>query len=253
MKTLSSPILFKQIIGRGSRVDPAASVVLHHRLHRPTRLLDPKWDKPPDAITATADERPAHRATMGTVRPAESGDLLVGASIAALAGFQRTGWPIMDDQGRYCFDRLPVGEMKLIASGPKLVRRELQIVTEADGETLFDIELKPAGEQTNKRIKATGLETTIADEATFIVAGVNEPMSLEQYLDYTRDTFARLRAGLGQTAGDLREPEPRPVLVEQLEWVSIDVEVLAEALASKGLDEFEPLANLAYGRPLRSR
>ena len=256
MKTLSSPILFKQIIGRGSHVDPDSGKLWFRIIDYTgaTRLLDPKWDKPPEAVKTTADERPRTATLTGTVRLAESGDLLVGASIAVLVGPNEQVGPILTDaQGRYRFDRLPVGEMKIIASGPKLVRRELHIVTEAEGETVFDIELKPAGEQTDKRIKVTGLEVTIADEATFIVAGVNEPMSLEQYLDYTRSKIAGFVPDWSKLQAIWRDPEQRRILLEQLEKASIDVDVLAEVLAHPEADQFDLLANLAYGRPLRSR
>ena len=256
MKTLSSPILFKQIIGRGSRVDPDSGKLWFRIIDYTgaTRLLDPRWDKPPEAVATAADERPRTATLTGAVRLAESGDLLVGASVAVLVGPNEQVGPVLtDDQGRYRFDRLPAGEMKIIASGPKLLRRELHIITEADSETLFDIELKPAGEQTDKRIKVTGLEVTIADEATFIVAGVNEPMSLEQYLDYTRNKIAGFVPDWAKLRAIWRDPEQRRVLLEQLERVSIDVDVLAEVLAHPEADQFDLLANLAYGRPLRSR
>lgn len=256
MKTLSSPILFKQIIGRGSRVDPDSGKLWFRIIDYTgaTRLLDPQWDKPPAAVNTTADERLRSATLTGAVRLADSGDLLIGASIAVLVGPNEQVGPILtDEQGRYRFDRLPVGELKIIAGGPKLLRRELQIVTETDGETVCDIELKPAGEQTDRRIKVTGLEVTIADEATFIVAGVNEPMSLEQYLDYTRDKIAGFVPDWSKLQAIWRDPEQRRVLLEQLERVSIDVDVLAEVLAHPEADQFDLLANLAYGRPLRSR
>lgn len=256
MKTLSSPILFKQIIGRGARVDPDSGKLWFRIIDYTgaTRLLDPQWDKPPETVKATADERPRTATLTGTVRLAESGDLLVSASIAVLVGPNEQVGPILtDDEGRYRFERLPVGEIKLIASGPKLLRREIQIITAPDSETIFDIELKPAGEQTDKRIKVTGLEVAIADEATFIVAGVNEPMSLEQYLDYTRDKIAGFVPDWNKLQAIWRDPEQRRVFLEQLERASIDVDVLAEVLAHPEADQFDLLANLAYGRPLRSR
>ena len=256
MKTVSSPILFKQIIGRGSRVDPDSGKLWFRIIDYTgaTRLLDPQWDKPPDAIKASADERPRTAILTGTVRLAESSDLLVGASIAVLVGPNEQVGPILtDEQGRYRFDKLPAGEVKLIAAGPKLLRREVQVVTQADAETIFDIELKPAGEQTDRKIKVTGLEVTIADEATFIVAGANEPMSLEQYLDYTRGKIAGFVPDWSKLQAIWRDPEQRRVFLEQLEKSSIDVDVLAEVLDHREADQFDLLAYLAYGRPLGSR
>ncbi|WP_343410570.1 DEAD/DEAH box helicase family protein [Candidatus Amarolinea dominans] len=71
MKTLSSPILFKQIIGRGSRVDPDSGKLWFRIIDYSgaTRLLDPKWDKPPDAVKPPIDERPRTASLTGTVPP----------------------------------------------------------------------------------------------------------------------------------------------------------------------------------------
>jgi type I restriction enzyme R subunit len=256
MKTVSSPILFKQIIGRGSRVDPDSGKLWFRIIDYTgaTRLLDPQWDKPPDAVKASADERPRAAALTGTVRLAETHDLLVGASIALLIGPNEQVGPILtDDAGRYRFDKLPAGEMKIVASGPKLARRELHVGIEADRETVFDIELKPAGEQADRKIKVTGLEVTIADEATFIIAGMHEPMSLEQYLDYTRSKIAGFVPDWSKLLTIWQDPEQRRVFLEQLEKASIDVDVLSEVLDHPEADQADLLAHLAYGRPLRSR
>ena len=49
MKTLSSPLLFRQIIGRGTRIDPATGKLWFRIIDytNASRLLDPRWDKPP--------------------------------------------------------------------------------------------------------------------------------------------------------------------------------------------------------------
>lgn len=256
MKTLSSPILFKQIIGRGSRVDPDSGKLWFRIIDYSgaTRLLDPQWDKPPDAVKPPIDERPPTASLTGAVRLAESGDLLVGASVAVLVGPNEQAGPILTDrQGKYRFDKLPAGEMMIIASGPKLARRELRVMTHAGAETILDIELKPAGEQTDRRIRVTGLEVTIADEATFIVAGVNEPMSLEQYLDYTRSKVAGFAPHWNKLLAIWGDGEQRRIFLEQLERSSIDVDVLAEVLNHPEADQADLLAHLAYGRPLGSR
>src|SRR5690606_20687406 len=52
MKTLNSPILFKQIIGRGTRVDPASNKLWFRIIDYTgaSRLLDSEWDRPPGAV-----------------------------------------------------------------------------------------------------------------------------------------------------------------------------------------------------------
>jgi type I restriction enzyme R subunit len=121
-----------------------------------------------------------------------------------------------------------------------------------DETTELVIELKPAGKKPGK-IEVRGLEVTIADEATFIVEGMNEPMTLEQYLDYTRQKVAGFVPDWNKLRAIWADPEQRRVFLEQLEGASVHVEVLAEVLDADEADQFDLLAHLAYGRPLRSR
>jgi len=95
MKTLSSPILFKQIMGRGSRVDPDTGKLWFRIIDYTgaTRLLDPKWDRPPSAQEGPRDDRPRTASLAGSVRLAESGELLVGASVALVVAPNRATRP----------------------------------------------------------------------------------------------------------------------------------------------------------------
>ena len=256
MKTLSSPILFKQIMGRGSRVDPDTGKLWFRIIDYTgaTRLLDPKWDKPPGAVEMGTDKRPRTASLTGTVRLTESHDLLVGASIALLVGPNEQLGPILTDNlGRYRFEDLPAVDMKIIAGGPRLLRRELQVAIQPEQVTTFDIELSLVGDKEERQIEVTGLKVAIADEATFIVAGLNEPMSLEEYLDYTRGKIIGFVPDWLKLQAIWRDPEQRRVFLNQLEQASIHVDVLVDVLDHPEADQFDLLAHLAYGRPLQSR
>ena len=60
----------------------------HQQRTAPSQVLDLRRGvfEPPEAVKATADERPRTATLTGTVRLAESGELLVGASVAVLVG-----------------------------------------------------------------------------------------------------------------------------------------------------------------------
>ncbi len=255
MKTLTSPILFKQIMGRGTRVDPDSGKLWFRIIDYTgaSRLLDPQWDKPPtttEPIGAAAETA----SLTGVVRLAETSDLLVGATIALLVGPNDQKGPILtDEEGRYHFANLSPGALTITAGGPRLMRRQLQVVTEPFLETICDIVLKPQGEGKTGKITIAGLEVTIADEATFVVDGINEPLTLERYLDYTRDKIAGFVPSWNKLRAIWQDAEKRQIFLEQLAQASIHAEVLAEVLQEADADHFDLLAYLAYGKPLQTR
>jgi type I restriction enzyme R subunit len=253
MKTLSSPTLFKQIIGRGSRVDPATDKLWFRIVDYTgaTRLFD-EWDRPPgpppEAVTG-----PRTAALEGQVVHADSGDLIVGASVTVLTGPNEQQGPILtDEQGAFRFTHLPAGGVVLIIGGAGFRRRQLKVKTLADETVTLVVELKPETVAPEK-IRVEGLEVTIADEATFLVEATGEQLSLDQYLDYTRRKVVGHVPEWAKLWEVWVEPEKRRAFLDDLRRASIHVEVLAEVLGQPEADQFDLLAHIAYGRPVRTR
>lgn len=255
MKTVSSPIVFKQIIGRGTRIDSAIGKLWFRIIDytNATRLLDPKWDKPPSPID---DGQPKGKQTAnitGTVRFADTGDLLIGANVAIVAGPNDQRGPILtDEDGRYLFTNLPAGNLTIIGSGPKLAIRQLKIQTEEGKTTTFDFELSAAPEKSG-RIKVKGLEVTIAEEATFIVDGINEPLTLEQYLDYSRNRLLELVPVWDNLQKQWQKQEYREQLQHQLNRANVYPEVIAEVWQIPDADPFDVLSHLGFERQILTR
>ena len=78
MKPIASPVLFKQIVGRGSRVDPATGKEWFRVIDYvgATRLFD-EWDRPPGEPRPIV-EGPRTSILEGTVLDTETGALIVG-------------------------------------------------------------------------------------------------------------------------------------------------------------------------------
>jgi type I restriction enzyme R subunit len=253
MKTLASPLLFKQIIGRGSRVDPATGKLWFRIVDYTgaTRLFD-EWDRPPGP-PPEAPGGPRTAALEGQVVFAESGAPIVGASAIVLTGPNEQQGPILtDEDGCFRFTCLPTGGVTLIVGGAGFRRRQLKVETLADETTTLLVELK-LEMATIERIRVEGLEVSIADEATFLVEATGEQLSLEQYLDYTRRKVVGYVPEWARLAEVWVEPDKRRAFLEDLRRASIHVEVLAEVLGHPEADQFDLLAHIAYNRPLRTR
>jgi type I restriction enzyme, R subunit len=255
MKTVASTVLFKQILGRGSRIDPETGKEWFRIIDytHATRLFD-EWDRPP--LPPDARKLGPETATLsGKVVAAETGDLLVGASVAVLLGpnVQR-GPAYTDDDGQYRFAQLPAGVMTLVASGPGYRQRQMQVELPKEAVTTLDVELKAAGEPAGK-IKVSGLEVTIADEAIFLIESTGQSLSLQEYENYTRRQVRDLAGAQG--VDGLREawvhPERRHRFLERLLQASVHPEVLAEVKGLSDADLFDVLAHLAFDAPLRTR
>jgi type I restriction enzyme R subunit len=253
MKTISSPILFKQIIGRGSRIDQATDKYWFRIIDYTgaCRLFD-EWDRP----TGSAHESPEGPFTAslaGRVFHAGTEDLIVGASVSVRTGPNDQRGPILSDRdGRFAFSDLPVGVVTVICGAPGFIRREIRAETIADETVSIDIALKPERKGGGK-IRVEGLEVTIADEAVFLIEETGQQLTLNEYRDYTR----RKIIGVAQDWRNLREiwvhPERRKAFIEDLRKSSICPEVLTEVLNLFEADTYDLLCHIAFGFPLHTR
>jgi len=250
MKTVSSPILFKQIIGRGSRIDPATGKLWFRIIDYTgaTRLLDARWDRPPTLPVQTAPPELQTAAVEGTIRWDETGDVIQGASVAVMAGPNDQRGPILtDENGYYRFDSLPVGEVTVIAFGPYFNRRQRTITTLAGQTVRVDLDLKPVQASAGSRvITVRNLEVTIAEEATFLVKGLDEPLTLEQYIDYSREWVLKLASNWEALLRLWQDEQERQKVRAQLEQASVHPEVLAEVLDIPDADPVDVLAYVAF-------
>jgi len=255
MKTISSPVLFKQIIGRGSRVDPATDKLWFRIIDYTgaTHLFD-EWDRPPGPAPEVP-QGPQSASIEGHVSKVETGEIIVGATVTLITGPNAQRGPIRSDEnGCFRFTNLPEGSLSLIVSGTGFRRRQLQVQTLADETTTVDVELSPEGEPVG-RIRVEGLEVRIADEAVFVIEGSGQQLTQQQYLDYTREKVRQVSQA--QKIDDLRNTWinaiTRRKLLTDLQAASVYVDVIADVLGQSEADQFDLLGHLTFGTPLRTR
>jgi len=253
MKTLSSPVLFKQIIGRGSRLDPATDKYWFRIIDftGASRLFD-QWDRPPSP-PLEPPKGPFTARLEGEVLHAETKGRIVGASVSVRTGPNTQQGPIRtDNEGRFAFDNLPEGTLVLMVSAPGFVRREIKVDTIADQTVSVEVPLKPERKSSSK-IRVEGLEVTIADEAVFTIDATGQQLSLAEYRDYTR----RQVLGRAPTLGDLRriwiDSQRRRAFLEDLRRSGVHPEILAEVEGNAEADAYDILAHIAFGAPIRTR
>lgn len=253
IKTLSSPLLFKQIIGRGSRVDSATGKLWFRIIDYTgaSRLFD-AWDHPPRP--PSEGPKGLQTATIqGYVRNAEDQGLIAGASVFVRTGPNVVSGPFYTDaNGQFMIKGLPENRLELTVQATGFRSRSLKVDTIADETVFVEIELYEAKEAKGK-IYVRGIEVTIADEVIFLIESTGEQLNLEDYKNFTRKQVLRV----SPTAHDLRkiwiDPQRRKDFLDGLRGSSIHPELIAEVMGRTEADAFDLLAHLTFGSPIRSR
>jgi len=253
MKTISSPILFKQIVGRGSRLDPGTDKYWFRIIDftGATRLFD-EWDRPP-VPPPEPPTGPQTAVLTGWVFDATTDQRLEGArvSVRTSPNSQR-GPDLTDKDGRFQFDRLPTGRLQVFVSATGFVDRTLAVDTVPDETTEIAIPLKPA-KRGGGKIRVEGLEVTIADEAVFLIEATGEQLTLEQYRDYTRGRIVEKTSSRADLLRVWVDTHRRKAFLDDLARASVHPQVLAEILGRPEADTFDLLCHIAFGSPLRTR
>ncbi|WNC60572.1 DEAD/DEAH box helicase family protein [Thermosynechococcus sp. QS41] len=253
MKTLSSPTLFKQIVGRGSRLDFSTGKYWFRIIDYTgaTRLFD-EWDcpplPPPEPSTGSLTA-----AVQGQVFHADTQAPIVEARVSIRTGPNSQRGPILtDENGRFQFPQLPAGSLQLVVSASGFTSRTLALETAPDETLPVDVPLKPALKKSGK-ICVEGLEVTIADEAVFLIEETRDQLTLEQYRNYTRQRI-RADAPNRQRLRDIWvDSGRRQSFLAELRQSSIHPEILAEVLGQPEADAFDLLCHIAFGSPIRTR
>ena len=253
MKTVSSPVLFKQIIGRGSRIDPATEKLWFRIIDYTgaTRLLD-EWDRPP--LPPPELPQGPYTATLeGRVFSAEDELPIAGARVSVILGPNHQRGPILtDEEGKFCFKELPGGTFTLVVNASGFRERTLRVDTVVDGVVTLDVPLKRAGRGTQK-IHVQGLTVAITDEAVFVIEATGEELTLERYLDYTWRRIIHAASTRRKLLEIWLDRTRRRAFLEDLRRASIHPEILAEVLQRTEADTFDLLSHLAFKSAIRTR
>lgn len=256
MKTVSSPEHFKQIVGRGTRTDDATDKLWFRIIDytNATRLFD-DWDRPPGE-PPEPPKGPRNSSLTGEVIDAETWNPIPDALVTVLCGPNEQVQQRSDADGRFAFSGLPATSLTVIATARNYRQRQVSVQTFPETAQTVSIELRPAGAPT-KKIEVRKLKVYISEEATFMVEATGQQLTLQEYIDYSRLTVLKSAPTVETLREIWTDAEAREEFLKALEEASVHVEVLAEVLAEmkkapRG-DEFDVLAWLAFGLPMRTR
>lgn len=250
MKPVASPTAFKQIIGRGSRIDEATGKLFFRVVDytNATRLFD-SWDAPGMPREAPQDGEGVIR---GRVVRARDRSPIAGAAVVVLTGVHERQSLRTSDDGTFEVLGLPEGPVRVLASAPGHARTRLTYHVRAGIDEPLEIELheESAGRD---RIHISGVEVRVTDETTLMLESTGTRLTVEQYCDMAGERV-RTFAGDTMSLGELwRDPQTRTRFLEQLRTSNVDPVLLALVLARPDADNYDLLAHVAFDDRIQSR
>jgi len=252
MKPIASKVLFKQIMGRGSRISEDANKFFYRIIDfvNATRLLDP-WDLPPDEYVSDTPEGPFDHFVRGRVVDAEDGTPVAGARITAKFGVNTVKPARTDENGEFLIEGCPRSRIKVKVEAKDYKTREVSVDPIPYRDKLaVVVELKKKKPR-NDRIEIRGINVYIEEEIYVEVEG--KKLNKAKYIEYARENVRKKVLTLDDLRKIWIDREKRSQFLEELKSRSINPEVIARLLDRPDADAFDIIAHVAFDAPILSR
>jgi type I restriction enzyme R subunit len=254
-KSITSPTVFKQIIGRGTRLCEDTDKYWFRIIDYTgaTDLFD-EWDKPtPPATGGASTTGPRVCWLGGKVSSEESGQGIADAVITVQLGpneivQQRTG-----SDGQFLFSDLPAGDVIITVSAYGHKKTSSTVNVCQGVPLILSFQLKRTQPPKDKMIRVSGLEVHIVDEKYEERDAQGNLVSPQDYLKKVRKEIIQVCSSLLELRTRWSDPERRRELLERLEERQVAIEVLAEILKRSDVDSFDLLAHIAFDETMHSR
>jgi len=254
MRPIASRVLFKQIIGRGSRLFEGKGFFRIVDFTNATRLID-EWDIPPvPPEPPTPPEEPLEpydKLFMGIVVDDKTEEPIVKANYKVKIGrWDKSG--VSNDDGIMKTFGLPSNEqlrLSIEKDGYKKLSKKFS-PQKSENESLYEFRLKTQ-KATAKKITVKGIEVTIDEEVEVEFDGIK--LSYAEYRKYSQD---KLKNSIHST-NDLRDiwlnPEKREWLIKELEDKKVNIGLIKSIENLEDVDSFDVIAHLVFNAPLLTR
>lgn len=252
IKPIASKVYFKQIIGRGTRIDQITSKFFFRIIDyvNASRLLD-DWDYPKGAKAGKIIQGPFDLALSGLVIHKETQEPLAGIMVVAQVGPNIQRQVRTEHDGRFTLTELPHSPITLYFRAAGFRSRQLTITPLPEMEPLI-IELKPE-RPAKEPIRVENIEVHIAEETRIVFTADGRTLTEAEYIGYSREGVIRRAASLHELREIWIEPEKRTVFLNALKGESIFPYLLAAILRHPAADTFDLLAHVAFNAPILSR
>jgi len=252
MRPIASKVLFKQIIGRGSRISENANKYYFRIIDfvDATRLLDP-WDMPPEDYIPSVPEGPFDYFIRGKVIDAEDGTPIANGRITVRLGVNNFKYARTNEKGEFLIEGCPRSPVKVKVEAKNYKTKEISVdPIPFKDKIAVVIELKKERPKEGKII-VKGIPVYIEEELYVEVEG--EKLNKAKYIEYARENVRKRVLTLDDLRGIWINREKRRKFLEELQAKSINPELIARLLDRPDADAFDIIAHVAFDAPILSR
>jgi len=253
LRPIASPVVFKQIIGRGSRVDEGADKLWFRIVDytNATRLFD-AWEEITEPLPSEPTG-PADHYLTGLVLDQDTETPIAGASVLIVSGPNTTEQKRTSRAGTFGAAGLPRAGVTVVVTAPGYQRRQVTCPTSPTPGAVVAITLVPYQAAGDRVIRVKGVTVTVEDETYVELDASGQRLTVQQYINHAK---AELFHHVPDEATLRRlwlDPAKRKETLAALLGASVSPEAIAALLHIPDADAYDVLASVAFGREAISR
>lgn len=253
MRPIGSRVLFKQIIGRGSRLFDGKGFFRIIDFTNATRLID-EWDIPEPPTGPTPPEEPIEpydKQFNAVVIDDQTEEPIAQVNFKIKLGrWSKDG--ASDASGVMKTFGLPSNDKLFLSiekDGYKKLNKKF-VPQKSEDEAPYEFRLK-LEKGTSKKITVKGIDVTIDEEVEIEFDGVK--LSFAEYKKYSKDNLQKTI----HSTDELREiwvnTEKREEFIKELENKKVNIGLIKSIENLEEMDSFDVIANLVFNAPLLTR
>ncbi|MEI6863874.1 MAG: DEAD/DEAH box helicase family protein [Candidatus Adlerbacteria bacterium] len=254
MRPIASRVLFKQIMGRGSRLSEGKGFFRIIDFTNATRLID-DWDIPPEPPKPPSPPEepmpPMDKLLMGIVVDNTTEEPVASAIVKAKLGrWEKVGKT--DEHGFFKLFGLPSNDkvnVHIEHADYKVLNKTLKPHT-SDEEMPYEFRLK-ALRSTPKKITVKGIEVTIDEEVEIEFDGIK--LSKAEYRRFSGEKIVEMVHTTDELRAVWLDPEKRELFMADLESKRVNIPLIKSIENLEDSDAFDVIAHIAFNAPLLTR
>ena len=254
MRPIASRVLFKQIIGRGSRLFEGKGFFRIVDFTNATRLID-EWDIPqenPEPLIQPEEPiEPYSKLFMGIVIDNKTEEPIAKANYKVKIGRWEKGGFSSDDGIMKTFGLPSNEQLKLTIEKDGYRKLSKKFVSQkSESDSLYEFRLKPQ-KITAKKITVKGIDVMIDEEVEVEFDGIK--LSFAEYKKYSKDNLQKTIHSTDELLEIWLNTEKREKLISELEDKKVNIKLIKSIENLEDMDSFDVIANLVFNAPLLTR